>query len=112
MRRSGSIDPAALARSIPTSGELQDNRTLPGRVRAPARPRALARSACVPQVPGGPQPPEPALQARHSTRPIYSVRIGLGYRALGVREADEIVWFWIGSHADYDQLLSDLAARL
>ncbi len=40
--------------------------------------------------------------------PIYSVRIGLDYRALGVREGDDIVWFWIGSHADYDRLVSQL----
>ena len=45
----------------------------------------------------------------HEKRPIYSVRIGLGYRALGVRDRDEIIWFWIGSHADYDLLLRDLA---
>jgi len=36
---------------------------------------------------------------------IYSVRVGLGYRALGQVEGDEVVWFWIGSHADYDRLL-------
>jgi hypothetical protein len=42
----------------------------------------------------------------HSARPIYSVRISIEYRALGVREEDEIIWFWIGSHADYDKLLS------
>jgi hypothetical protein len=29
----------------------------------------------------------------------------MGYRALGVRRDDTIVWFWIGSHADYDKLL-------
>jgi hypothetical protein len=43
----------------------------------------------------------------HPARPIYSVRIGLAYRALGVRDGDEIVWFWIGSHADYDHLLGE-----
>jgi hypothetical protein len=37
------------------------------------------------------------------------VRIGLAYRALGVRDGDDVVWFWIGSHADYDQLLRELA---
>ena len=38
---------------------------------------------------------------------IYSVRIGLHHRALGQRISDdEIVWFWIGTHADYDKLLS------
>jgi hypothetical protein len=36
---------------------------------------------------------------------IYSARIGLGYRALGVRQGSTIVWFWIGSHADYDRLV-------
>ena len=36
---------------------------------------------------------------------IYSVRIGLGYRALGVMEGSTVVWFWIGSHAECDRLL-------
>jgi hypothetical protein len=36
------------------------------------------------------------------------VRVGLGYRALGVREADTMVWFWIGSHAEYDRLVRGL----
>ena len=35
---------------------------------------------------------------------IYSARIGLGYRALAVVEGDRVVWYWIGSHADYDRL--------
>ena len=42
----------------------------------------------------------------HPKKPIYSVRIGLHYRALGTKTGDEIVWFWIGSHADYDRLVS------
>lgn len=28
-------------------------------------------------------------------QPIYSVRIGLNYRALGLWEADHVYWFWI-----------------
>lgn len=36
---------------------------------------------------------------------LYSVRIGLGYRALGRREGDTVTWFWIGSHAEYDALI-------
>jgi hypothetical protein len=35
----------------------------------------------------------------------YSVRIGLSYRALCVRSDDVYVWFWIGSHAEYDKFL-------
>ena len=34
---------------------------------------------------------------------IYSVRIGAGYRALGAMKGNRMVWFWIGSHADYDR---------
>lgn len=41
----------------------------------------------------------------HPTQPIYSVRVGLGWRAVGVRQGDAVVWHWIGSHADYDRLL-------
>jgi hypothetical protein len=36
---------------------------------------------------------------------VYSVRIGLGYRALGVMQGSIVVWFWIGSHAECDRLL-------
>ena len=35
----------------------------------------------------------------------FSVRVGLGYRALGVMKGSTIVWFWIGSHAEYDGLI-------
>jgi len=38
--------------------------------------------------------------------PVWSVRIGIGWRALGVFKDDAIVWFWIGSHAHYDKLLN------
>lgn len=53
-------------------------------------------------------PHHPGLRFRrvHPTMPIYSVRITAAYRALGIRDGDELVWFWIGSHADYDDLLS------
>ncbi len=36
---------------------------------------------------------------------FWSVRVGLHYRALAVEEEDEIAWFWIGTHAEYDRLL-------
>jgi mRNA-degrading endonuclease RelE of RelBE toxin-antitoxin system len=53
-------------------------------------------------------PDHPGLRFKqvHPTEPIYSVRIGRNYRALGVREDDAMIWFWIGSHADYDDLIS------
>jgi hypothetical protein len=36
---------------------------------------------------------------------IHSARVGLGYRALGQMDGEDIVWFWIGPHGDYDKLL-------
>lgn len=39
------------------------------------------------------------------TQPLYSVRIGLGYRALGLLNADTLTWFWIGTHDAYDRLI-------
>ena len=42
----------------------------------------------------------------HPSRPVYSARINRDYRALGVKEGDLIVWFWIGTHAEYDRLTS------
>lgn len=36
---------------------------------------------------------------------IYSARVGAHYRAVGTRKTDDlIVWYWIGSHAEYDKL--------
>jgi hypothetical protein len=34
--------------------------------------------------------------------------VTLGYRAAGLLEDDEVTWFWIGSHAEYDRLLKIL----
>jgi hypothetical protein len=39
-------------------------------------------------------------------KPVYSARVGIRYRAVGLLEDDTITWFWIGSHDDYERLLS------
>ena len=44
----------------------------------------------------------------HSSLPIYSVRITQDYRAVGIQQNNEIIWFWIGSHSDYNKLLKNL----
>jgi hypothetical protein len=36
---------------------------------------------------------------------LWSARVGMHYRALALNEADGVHWFWIGTHAEYDQLL-------
>lgn len=44
----------------------------------------------------------------HPTLSAYSARVGIQYLAVGIRDRDEIAWFWIGPHAEYDHLLKQL----
>jgi len=37
--------------------------------------------------------------------PIYSIRVGHGYRALGLLEGDTIYWYFIGNHDEYEREL-------
>ena len=55
-------------------------------------------------------PLHPSLRFKrvHPSRRIYSARVTLDYRALGVRDGDTIAWFWIGTHAEYDRLIAQL----
>lgn len=52
----------------------------------------------------------PSLEFKrvHPVRSVFSVRIGLGWRAVGVRKGDAMLWYWIGSHNHYDKLLREL----
>lgn len=49
-------------------------------------------------------PHHPSLHFKKVGR-FWSVRLGLFYRALGVNIPEGVLWFWIGSHADYDNLV-------
>ena len=49
-------------------------------------------------------PDHPSLHFKTVGR-FRSVRVGLHWRALGTETEDGILWFWIGSHAEYDRLL-------
>lgn len=46
----------------------------------------------------------PSLHLKQVGR-YWSVRVGLRHRALGVEIENGILWFWIGSHAEYDGLI-------
>jgi len=51
-------------------------------------------------------PMHPSLQFKSVKNGAFrSVRISLGYRALGVPVTHGVQWFWIGSHAEYDKLI-------
>lgn len=58
----------------------------------------------------GNDPYHPSLRFRkvHPTRPIYSARVGIDYRVVGVRDGVDIYWFWVGPHSEYDHLLKRL----
>ena len=55
-------------------------------------------------------PSHPSLRYKrvHHALPVYSVRVSLDYRAVGVRDGDEMIWFWIGPHTEYERLLAAL----
>ena len=49
-------------------------------------------------------PRHPSLHLKKVGR-YWSVRVGLHHRALAVEAADGLLWFWIGSHSEYDKLI-------
>ena len=79
----------------------QAYRKLPEQVRKQARASYRLFAA---------DPSHPSLRFKKVSRrrPIYSVKVNLEYRALGILDDDEIVWFWIGPHDEYDRLLKQL----
>ena len=49
-------------------------------------------------------PQHPSLQFKKIRR-FRSVRVGAHYRALGVETEGDVLWFWIGSHAEYHRMI-------
>jgi len=49
-------------------------------------------------------PKYPSLHFKRVNR-FWSARVGLHYRALAVEASDGVLWFWIGTHAEYDKLV-------
>jgi hypothetical protein len=73
----------------------------------PGDVRRLARRAFV-SWKKDPAHPSLAFKQIHASMPIYSVRIGLHWRALAVQRNYGWLWYWIGSHAEYDKILRNL----
>jgi hypothetical protein len=49
-------------------------------------------------------PFHPSLHFKQVGR-FWSARVDLDYRALAVRSHDDVIWFGIGTHSEYDRLL-------
>jgi hypothetical protein len=50
-------------------------------------------------------PRHPSLHFKRVGR-FHSARVGAHYRALAVDVPDGMLWFWIGTHADYDRVVA------
>lgn len=50
-------------------------------------------------------PQHPSLHLKKIDR-FWSVRIGKKHRSIAVETEKGYLWFWIGTHAEYDKLLS------
>jgi len=50
---------------------------------------------------------DPSYPSLHFKRigKYRTIRVGLHYRALAVEVPEGLLWFWIGSHAQYDKIL-------
>ena len=46
----------------------------------------------------------PSLHFKKAGR-FWSARVGLHHRTIGIVLPNGVLWFWIGSHADYDRLI-------
>ena len=68
----------------------------------PARTRELA-DRCFAMLQADPRHPSLRLK---KVGEFWSVRVGLRIRALGKERPDGLVWFWIGSHDRYEQLIA------
>ncbi len=51
------------------------------------------------------KPQHPSLHFKKVGK-LWSVRVGINYRALAVEESNDFVWVWIGTHDEYDKLLN------
>ncbi len=51
-------------------------------------------------------PRHPSLRFKHLEGNVWSVRVGIHYRALAEIIGNDVTWIWIGHHAEYDRLIS------
>jgi len=49
-------------------------------------------------------PNHPSLQFKPAGE-YWAVRVSRGYRALARRRGDDLFWFWIGPHDEYERIL-------
>ncbi len=53
-------------------------------------------------------PRHPSLDFKPLKGDVWRVCVGLHYRAYAAREKDAFVWFWIGTHEEYNHRIKRL----
>jgi len=49
-------------------------------------------------------PRHPSLHFKRVGK-LWSVRVGLSYRALAVEDGTDFIWMWIGTHDEYERMI-------
>jgi len=39
---------------------------------------------------------------------FWSVRVGINHRALAIKDGQDFIWVWIGSHTEYEQMIREM----
>lgn len=53
-------------------------------------------------------PSHPSLRFKKVGK-FWSARVGINYRALAVEDGEDLIWVWIGTHDEYEQMINKLA---
>ncbi len=51
-------------------------------------------------------PKHSSLRLKKIRGELWSVRVGLHYRALAIERPEGLYWIWIGPHGEYDKTIS------
>ncbi|HEY4952472.1 MAG TPA: hypothetical protein VII71_03695 [Verrucomicrobiae bacterium] len=50
-------------------------------------------------------PQHPSLRFERKKPELWSVRVGRGHRALARQLDNNLIWFWIGTHDEYERII-------
>ena len=51
-------------------------------------------------------PSHPSLHFKKIGK-FWSVRVGINHRSLAVKDGEDFIWIWIGSHDEYERMIKD-----
>ena len=51
-------------------------------------------------------PSHPSLHFKKVGK-AWSVRVGINHRALAIEDGQDFIWIWIGTHGEYEKMITD-----